>query len=168
MGKRPANKIVALGSIALLLSVAFVSAMISNPFNTVMFLLASILFIYITWKMPAEKLVLKWDVASVSGIVMIVFGLVYPHFLEEGSWLRYLYASPLGLIPCPTLSLIIGFTLLFHGFFHKKWMLSLGLTGLFYGIFGVLRLKVYLDVVLISGALILLVFALTRKEKRIE
>jgi len=52
---------------------------------------------------------------------------------------------------------------LFHGFYFKKWMLSLALIGLFYGIFGVLRLKVYLDLVLVAGALLLMVYAITAK-----
>jgi hypothetical protein len=71
----------------------------------------------------------------------------------------------LGLIPCPTLSVFIGFTLLFHGFGSKKWMLSAALIGLFYGIFGVLRLKVYLDVALIAGALFLLVYAFSIRKQ---
>jgi len=51
-GKRPANKAVTLGLIALLLSVDFIAMLVSNPFNAIMFLLASVLFIFINWKMP--------------------------------------------------------------------------------------------------------------------
>lgn len=163
-GKRPANKAVALGSIAMLLSVAFIAMLVSNPFNGVMFLLAAILFIYITWKLPLANVIVKWDLISISGLVMIIFGFVYPHFLEEAAFYNYLYAAPLGLIPCPTLSVFIGITLLFHGFYSKKWMMSAALIGLFYGIFGVLRLKVYLDVVLIAGALLLLVSSISLKK----
>lgn len=164
LGKRPANKAVALGLISLLLSVAFVAMLVSNPFNGVMFVLAAVLFIYITWKFPEENIIVKWDFISLAGAVMIAFGFVYPHFLEGAGFLKYLYASPLGLIPCPTLSVLIGFTLLFHGFYSKKWMLSLALIGLFYGIFGVLRLKVYLDIGLIAGACLLLLYAFTLKK----
>jgi hypothetical protein len=167
-GKRPSNKAVAIGLIALLLSVAFVAMMVYNPFNAIMFLLATVLFIFITWKLPKADILVKLDFISIIGLAMIAFGFVYPHFLENAGFLNYLYSSPLGLIPCPTLSMIIGFTLLFHGFHSKKWMLSLALIGIFYGIFGVFRLKVYLDIVLIAGALFLLVYAFTRKNSTVS
>ena len=73
----------------------------------------------------------------------------------------------MGLIPCPTLSAFIGTTLMLHGFGSKKWMLVAALFGLFYGIFGVLRLKVYLDVVLIAGAVSLLVYAIVGKRSTV-
>jgi hypothetical protein len=41
-------------------------------------------------------------------------------------------------------------------FGSKKFMLCAATIGLFYGIFGVLKLKVYLDLVLIAGALFML------------
>jgi len=43
-------------------------------------------------------------------------------------------------------------------------MLVAALFGLFYGIFGVLRLKVYLDIGLIVGSVILLVYSLFIKK----
>ncbi len=106
-GKRPSSKAIALGLIALFLSVSIVAMLVSNPFNGAMFMLASVWFIYISWKMPEENVIVKWDIVSLIGVALI---------------------------------------------------------GLFYGIFGVLRLKVYLDVVLIAGALFLLIYALTLKK----
>ncbi len=88
---------------------------------------------------------------------MIAFALLYPHFLESGSYIKYLYASPVGLIPCPTLSLLIGFALVYNGFGSNALTISLVVFGLFYGLFGVFRLGVTLDVGLIIGALSLLV-----------
>ena len=63
--------------------------------------------------------------------------------------------SPLGLIPCPTLSLIIGFALFFRGFGSKPLVVLYTVAGLFYGFFGVLRLGVMVDAVLVAGSLIL-------------
>jgi hypothetical protein len=54
---------------------------------------------------------------------------------------------------------------MFHGFGSKKWMLVAALFGLFYGIFGVLRLKVYLDLALVAGALFLLVYGISIKKQ---
>jgi hypothetical protein len=91
-----------------------------------------------------------------AGIIMVVFGLIYPHFVN-GAFIKYLYASPVGLIPCPTLSLIIGFALIFNGFGSRSFTISLIAFGLFYGVFGVLKLSVHMDLFLLLGTLTLLV-----------
>jgi hypothetical protein len=88
---------------------------------------------------------------------LIAFAWAYPHFLEARSPAVYLVAAPLGLIPCPTLALVIGLTLLAGGFGSRAWSLLLVAAGLFYGVFGVARLGVSLDLVLVAGALCLLV-----------
>jgi hypothetical protein len=88
--------------------------------------------------------------------VMVIFGLVYPHFLENGSPVRYLVAAPTGLVPCPTLSLVIGLALIFSGFHSQATMLILVVAGLFYGIFGAFRLGVTLDLFLLFGTVSLL------------
>ena len=94
---------------------------------------------------------------AIIGIMMIVFGLVYPHFVNSDSVFKYLYASPAGLIPCPTLSLIIGLLLLYNGFGSNAITLTFIVFGLFYGLFGVLKLAVYLDIFLVFGTITLLV-----------
>jgi hypothetical protein len=93
----------------------------------------------------------------VTGILMIVFGLIYPHFISANSFLKYLYTSPVGLIPCPTLSILIGFLLLYNGFGSQPITITFIAFGLFYGIFGVLKLAVYLDIFLILGSIALLI-----------
>ncbi|HET8687621.1 MAG TPA: hypothetical protein VFM18_13295, partial [Methanosarcina sp.] len=85
-----------------------------------------------------------------------VFGLDYPHFMDS-SFIAYLYASPLGLIPCPTLSLLVGFALIFNGFGSRSVTLICVIYGLFYGLFGVLKLGVYVDLMLIFGSVVLLI-----------
>ena len=79
---------------------------------------------------------------------------LYPHFLE-GHATAYLYASPVGLVPCPTLAVAIGFALLGNGLGSRVWSLTLAAVGLLYGLFGVLRLGVFLDIGLVSGAVAL-------------
>jgi hypothetical protein len=164
-GKKFNTKQIASGMSVFLLSVGIIAVLVSNPFNAIMFALAALLFGFITLKFKPVPVGLKWDFISVAGLLLFAFGFVYPHFLESRIFISYLYASPLGLIPCPTLSAFIGLTLMLHGFGSKKWMLSAALIGLFYGIFGVLRLKVFLDVGLIAGAGLLLVYSLTLKKK---
>ena len=100
------------------------------------------------------------------GSFLILFGWVYPHFLGTGSWLRYLYAAPAGLIPCPTLSFTIGFALLANGFSSRGYATVLGLLGLFYGLFGTFRLGVRIDLVLVIGSLALLTLSALRVSRK--
>jgi hypothetical protein len=85
-----------------------------------------------------------------SGAALLAYGWVYPHFLT-GSPLAYLYAAPVGLAPCPTLSVVLGFALL-GGLGRRAWGTVLSVLGLFYGVFGIARLGVVLDVGLVAGA----------------
>jgi len=61
------------------------------------------------------------------------------------------------LIPCPTLSILMGLLLLYNGFGSQSKTITFIAFGLFYGIFGVLKLSVYLDIFLILGSITLLV-----------
>ncbi len=101
--------------------------------------------------------------AWIPGAVMIAFGWVYPHFLEGCSFGTYLYAAPVGLVPCPTLSVIVGFSLILGAFRSCAWTFVAGLTGLFYGIFGAVRLGVPLDWVLAVGSVVMIVLCLPRR-----
>jgi hypothetical protein len=82
---------------------------------------------------------------------------MYPHFINVNSFFEYLYASPVGLIPCPTLSILIGIILIFNPLGSPANTLSFIVFGLFYGLFGVFKLGVVIDVFLIFGSLSLLV-----------
>jgi hypothetical protein len=163
-GRKFNTKRIMAGLAIFLLSVGYIAVLVSSPFNAIMFALAALIFGIITLRFKPVPVGLKWDMISVLGLFMLVFGFIYPHFLDAKMWVNYLYSSPMGLIPCPTLSAFIGVTLILHGFNSKKWMITSALFGLFYGIFGVLRLKVYLDLALIAGAMFLLVYAFIGKQ----
>ena len=90
---------------------------------------------------------------------MIAFGWGYPHFLE-GHPTSYLFAAPLGLLPCPSLSVASGFALLGNGLGARAWSITLSVLGLFYGLFGVLRLGVLIDIGLVGGAIVLFITAM--------
>ena len=134
-GRKLSNKQVMAFLTLPLLTTALFALMISNPFNGIVFSVITIILWFTIYNTPGELVALKWDAISFAGLAFILFGLFYPHFLEGNGYLQYLYKAPTGLIPCPTLSLVIGFTLLFHGFNHRKWMWYLSCLGLFYGIF---------------------------------
>ncbi len=159
-GWRPSKKIAGVLLSFPLLSVSVIAWSYGNFFNGAIFSLLFLLLFFYSFKLSNEQTSITrgwslWLAAS-----MIVFGLFYPHFLLANP-LMYLIAAPTGLIPCPTLSLVIGFTLLFNSFNSKKWGITLSLIAMFYGIFGALKLHVYIDGILLVGSLFLL--ALTQR-----
>lgn len=153
---KPSNELFALLIGLPALSVAFFAWLSGNPFNGSMFSILAILVLIFGLKASNQSVQFSSVPFAVAGVGMILFGLIYPHFIEANSIFKYLYASPVGLIPCPTLSVMIGFLLLFRGFGSSYITLTLIVFGLFYGIFGVLKLAVYLDLFLVAGTITLL------------
>jgi hypothetical protein len=153
----PSNKIFGLLIAMPLLSVAILAWITGNPFNGTMFSIATILILFFGLKANGQSINYSQLNFMIAGILMIIFGLVYPHFIKLDSIFKCLYASPAGLIPCPTLSILIGFTLLYNGGCSQPITLILIVLGLFYGIFGVLKLAVYLDLFLLLGTISLLI-----------
>jgi hypothetical protein len=137
-------------------SVALLAFRFGNPFNGILFAALALAMLALAARLPKRPVERGSPAASVAAILLIVFAWVYPHFLGQRSATAYLVAAPLGLIPCPTLSLVIGFTLLAGGFGSRGWSLLLVAAGLFYSLVGVARLGVWLDVALGGGALCLL------------
>ena len=81
---------------------------------------------------------------------------MHPLFLEAETAADYLYAAPLGLVPCPTLSVVVGASIIFHGMESRSWSIVLASAALFYGIFGSLYLGVTIDWALSAGGVSLL------------
>ena len=153
----PSNKLLGILICLPLLSVAIFAWIAGNPFNGSLFSLIAILIFIFSLRAPSGPITLSTFPYYFIGILMIAFGLIYPHFLNTDSFIKYLYASPLGLVPCPTLSLLIGFVLLYNGFGSNSISIAFIVIGLFYGIFGVFKLGVYLDLGLLFGTITLLI-----------
>jgi hypothetical protein len=139
------------------LSVAVFGWISGNPFNGTLFSILTILLLVLGLKIPTESISYSQLLFIVAGVIMVVFSLIYPHFINAESFIKYFYASPAGLIPCPTLSLLIGFALIYNGLGSQSITLTLIAFGLFYSVFGVLKLAVYLDLFLLFGTLTLLI-----------
>ncbi len=151
---RPSKR---LGGILLglpLLSVSVLAWSAANPVNGTLFALAGVALLAIALRFPGERVDIApfWGMSA--GVLLFLFGWLYPHFLDTNSITPYFYAAPTGLVPCPTLSIVIGLSLVLGGFNSRAWSLVLGVTGLFYGLFGALRLGVAIDWVLVVGALL--------------
>jgi hypothetical protein len=154
---RPQRRVAAAALGLPLASVAIVAIVFDNPFNAAVFLLLAAALAVLALGAPHGTATLRSDWSAVLGWALIVFGAVYPHFVEGATWLTYLYAAPLGVIPCPTLSVVIGVALLAGGFGLGAFRVVLAAVGGFYAVFGALRLGVLIDVFLLCGAAGLLI-----------
>jgi hypothetical protein len=155
-GKRPSRRVVGVLLALPLLSVSALAFLSANFFNGAVFAVVAIALIVIALRLSDESVRIAPAWAVGAGMVMFVFGWLYPHFLETSSFLPYLIAAPTGLVPCPTLSIVIGSALIVGGLHSRVWSIVLGATGIFYGIFGAIRLGVTIDYVLLFGALAVL------------
>ena len=163
IGVRPAKRLAGILLALPLFSVSILAWVAANPVNGALFALAGIALVIIALRLPDERIQIAPVWLMSAGGLMFLFGWLYPHFLETTSFVPYLYAAPTGLIPCPTLSIVIGLSLMLEGLDSRAWSLVLGVTGLFYGLFGALRLGVTIDLLLVIGALLIILIALMPK-----
>jgi hypothetical protein len=95
--------------------------------------------------LPSGPLQLASAAWIVRAAPVTVLGAVYPHFLRTESWIDYAFASPFGLIPCPTLLVVLGMTLAIENLRSVRWAGPLLLTSVLYAAIGVFVLGVMLD-----------------------
>lgn len=150
-GWRPSRRLAGCLLALPLLSVSATSAAAGNPFNTLAMLGLAAGIAAVSVRLPSEAAGPgpRWSVGV--GAALAVFGLVFPHFLP-GRTLAYLYSAPAGLIPCPSLSLVLGAALMLDGLRSSALAWSLAAAGAFYGLLGALWLHVRMDLALLAGA----------------
>jgi hypothetical protein len=159
LGWRPSRR--GLGGLLLspLVSVSALAWMSGNPFNALTFaLLAFVLTPAVLRLSPVSVRIAPWSRLA-PGAALVAFGFVYPHFVEPRSWIAFVIAAPLGLIPCPTLSAVIGLTMAFDLTGSKLWSQTLAAFGIAYGLIGLLALGVWIDAFLLAGAVLLMTYS---------
>jgi len=156
LGARPSKRLVGLLLVMPLFSVSALAWVSANPFNGAFFSFSGVALLIILIRLPKENIRIAPLWATVIGAIMFLFGWIYPHFLETESFFPYLYSAPTGLIPCPTLSIVIGISIILGSFGDRAWSIVLAVTGVFYGIFGAAHLDVSLDWILLIGALLVI------------
>jgi len=112
-GWRPSNRVAGYALSAPFLSVSAAAWTCGNPFNGTVFAALFLVLLALAKRLSREPVRFGGPVLATLGAIAIAFGSGYPHFLETDRWTTYVYASPLGVLPCPTLSAVIGATLLF-------------------------------------------------------
>ena len=159
-GWRPTNRAAAVLLILPLVSVSAMAWNSGNPFNTATFAALALVLGAIASRIGSRPVRLSQPWLVVPGALLLMFASVYPHFLHARTWAEYIYAAPLGLIPCPTLSAVIGITLILGLLESRTWSLTVAVMGLAYGAIGIFRLGVRIDVALLAGASLLALTAL--------
>lgn len=154
-GWRPSNRFTACLLIAPLLSVSALSWASGNPFNGTTFAAFAVWFSIVATRMSNTPVHFASWLVLVPGALLFAYGWAYPHFLATEHWAAYTYASPFGLLPCPTLSVAIGLTLMLDMMSSRLWSLTLAAAGFVYGAIGVFVLGVTLDYGLLAGAVVL-------------
>jgi hypothetical protein len=91
------------------------------------------------------------------GILGLVFGFWYLHWVESPVWLNAFLYSPLGAVNCPTMVTVCGFLCLSQKPRSPILEVAVALITLYFGFFGIFRLGAYVDVALILCALFLIV-----------
>jgi hypothetical protein len=143
-----------------LVSVSVLAWISGNPFTGLLFAALSVALLVLSFALPNDRAHFAPLPVTIAGFVLMAFGWVYPHFLETSSFAPYLYAAPVAIVPCPTLSAVAGLALVLGVLEWRAWGIVLAGVGLFYGLFGAMRLGVALDWVLVVGAAALLVYSL--------
>jgi hypothetical protein len=156
LGFRPSCRAAGLVLTAPIASAGAVAWLYTNTFNALVLGVGALALALSACVLPTSRAHSGTTAASVVALSLIGFGWVYPQFLAPGSGLAFLYAAPLGALPCPTLAVVVGFAYFAEGFESRLWSSILGGLGLFYGVVGTMLLGVTSDVVLTIGALMLL------------
>ena len=144
-GWRPQARLLGCVLAAALLSVGAVAWLSGNPFNGTMFAALGASLVWSAMRFRSMSVTFARSRWVGAGGGLILFGWIYPHFVRTESWLTYLYASPFGVLPCPTLAVVIGMTLIFRHLSATSWQAVIMAAGLLYGAVGVFRLGVALD-----------------------
>ena len=151
----PSTRVAAYVLSAPLLSVSAAAWVWGNPFNGTVFVALFLFVLRLASRLSNNPVRFGTPILAAIGVTLVAFGWGYPHFLETDHWMTYAYAAPLGVLPCPTLSAVIGATLIFGLLGSVAWSITLGAAGLVYGAIGVFVLGVQLDYALLAGALVL-------------
>jgi hypothetical protein len=156
MGWRPATRLAKALLLLPLVSVVVLAFAWANPVNGVVLGAGAIALAMIASAGSSHDVRAAPPLALAIGGGLLVFGWAYPHFVDPGAnW----YAAPLGTLPCPTLSVLIGGTIAGGGLRSARWSATLAALGLLYGLVGALWLGVWIDLVLVGGAAVLQVQA---------
>lgn len=137
-------------------SVAVIAILNGNPFNFGIFAIAAGFAVWelIKGRNVVETLfspayTLRMNIRNAVLLAVSLFGLVYPHFVDAHPALMPLL-SPIGIIPCPTLTFVLGIANIIYPKVNRPLYTALAVLGAFYGVTGVFMVNVYIDIPLMA------------------
>lgn len=155
-GWRPERRDLGLYLVLPLISVSLLAWVHWNPFNGTAAAAMGLVLLVSSMLLGRERVAIGPIWMLIPGILLFAFGWGYPHFLAAEAWWPYLFRAPTGLIPCPTLAILMGLSMACGSFGSRAWAWILGLAGLIYGVFGAYYLGVQIDWILAAGAFLLI------------
>ena len=157
VGWRPTRRAAATLATFPIASASLMAWIGGNPFNGLLLGAGVVALLILVLRLAPEPVSRPPPWTFAIGAAVLAYGWIYPHFLvAQPAWV-YVFAAPVGLVPCPSLSVAIGFAILAGGFGSRPWALVLAALGLFYAAFGTLRLGVWLDLGLLIASVALIV-----------
>jgi len=127
-------------------SVSILAWLSGNPFNGTVFGALTVFLLLWAQRLRKDAASPALSLRAARGLspFMLAYAAAYPHFVNGGlSWLTLLTA-PLGVLPCPTISLLVAAGLFSGGFGSRSWSRVVAATGLAYAVLGILVLGVWL------------------------
>ena len=109
------------------------------------------------WKSKQLQYNLSGNSAAdkIVGVIALVFGFYYLHWVDSPILTNALFHSPLGIVNCPTLLALCGLICLADQ--PDEYLTGfVGTMTLYFGFFGIMRLDAYIDVLLIVVGMYLL------------
>lgn len=155
------------GTILVLFLTVTINALIyGNPFHATTFGIMSITAgsMFLSKKKEDIAWEFRTDYKMVISILLIISGLWYPELANVNPF-ESLMLSPVGVIPCPTLTTALGLMNLFSAQINRKLLYVTIFFGMIYGFIGTFKLGVYFDVVLIIAALFSLLNRIPNKAR---
>jgi hypothetical protein len=164
--KKDKIKYLIANSTILILSLSIVvhAFIYGNPFHLITFIVLAAGTLLALYKGRDEKNI-KFDAFSVISLIIIGMGFWYPEFVST-STLGYFMYSPVGIVPCPTLLVILGLLTLLYPRINKAHYITAVLMGFIYGIIGTFVLKVSLDISLLLVATYALLILFISKDSQ--
>lgn len=138
------------GTIFILCISVVINAVIGgNPFHIATFAILTVVVLVALIKdkkqieLPQKKMII------IISFVFILMGLWYPEFVDVNR-IQSFFASPLGIVPCPTMITILGIMNFCYPKVNKAQFTVAIILGVIFGFIGTFKFGVYFDMWLIG------------------
>lgn len=128
-------------------SVFLHAAIFGNPFIGLLFLIMTLIMVFELIRRKNNFQFTESRLINITAVLLLVFGFVYPHFVNT-SLAEYILYAPVGIVPCPTLITILGFYLL-NTNPNKVSYWTITVISTIFSLIGIIMFKVYIDIVLL-------------------